>query len=87
MTQVVHEAAVASVGAGNVESSEAVMTTSSDDMADFLKAVPGCYFIVGARNEQKGATYPNHHPRFNLDEDAMPAAVEVLARAALTFLT
>ena len=86
MTQLVHEAAVASVGAGNVESSEGVMTTSSDDMADFLKAVPGCYFIVGAHNEQKGATYPHHHPRFNIDEDAMPIAVEVLARAAMDFL-
>jgi amidohydrolase len=87
MTHLVHEAAVASVGEGNVESSEEVMTTSSDDMADFLKAVPGCYFIVGAYNEQKGAHYPHHHPRFNIDEDAMPTAVEVLARAAMNFLT
>jgi amidohydrolase len=86
MTHLVHEAAIASVGAGNVESSEEVMTTSSDDMADFLLAVPGCYFIVGAHNEQKGATYPHHHPRFNIDEDAMPTAVEVLARAAMNFL-
>jgi amidohydrolase len=86
MTQLVHEAAIASVGTGNVESSEEVMTTSSDDMAYFLKAVPGCYFIVGAHNEQKGANYPHHHPRFNIDEDAMPIAVEVLARAAMNFL-
>jgi amidohydrolase len=87
MTQLVHEAAVASVGAGNVDSSEAVMTTSSDDMADFLQAVPGCYFIVGARNAQKGASYPHHHTRFTFDEDAMPIAVEVVARAAMNFLT
>ena len=63
------------------------MTTSSDDMAYFLQAVPGCYFLVGARNEEKGAHYPHHHPRFTIDEDAMPIAVEVLARAALNFLT
>jgi metal-dependent amidase/aminoacylase/carboxypeptidase family protein len=87
MTHLVHEAAIASVGAGNVESSEEVMTTSSDDMAYFLQAVPGCYFIVGARNEQKGASYPHHHPRFTIDEAAMPIAVEVLARAAMGFLT
>jgi amidohydrolase len=86
MTHLVCEAAVVSVGAGNVESSEEVMTTSSDDMADFLQAVPGCYFIVGAHNEQKGANYPHHHPRFNFDEDAMSIAVEVLARAAMNFL-
>jgi amidohydrolase len=87
MTHLVHDAAVSSVGASKVESSEAVMTTSSDDMAYFLQAVPGCYFIVGARNDQKGASYPHHHPRFNIDEDAMPTAVEVLVRAAMTFLT
>jgi amidohydrolase len=86
MTQLVHDAAVVSVGQGNVESSEEVMTTSSDDMAYFLNAVPGCYFIVGAHNEQKGANYPHHHPRFNIDEDAMPIAAEVLARAAMDFL-
>src|SRR5215470_8271368 len=86
MTQLVHDAAVASVGERNVDSSEAVMTTSSDDMAYLLNAVPGCYFIVGAHNEQKGAHYPHHHPRFNIDEAAMPTAVEVLARAAMNFL-
>ena len=86
MTELVHQAAAASVGEGNVDSSEEVMTTGSDDMAYFLKAVPGCYFIVGARNEEKGASYPHHHPRFNVDEDAMPTAVEVLTRAAMDFL-
>jgi len=55
-------------------------------MAYFLKAAPGCYFIVGAHNEEKGASYPHHHPRFNVDEDAMPIAVEVLTRAAMDFL-
>jgi len=86
MTELVHEAAAASVGEGNVDSSEEVMTTGSDDMAYFLKAAPGCYFIVGAHNEEKGASYPHHHPRFNVDEDAMPIAVEVLTRAAMDFL-
>jgi len=86
MTELVHKAAVASVGVEHVDDSEEVMTTGSDDMAYFLKAAPGCYFIVGARNEEKGASYPHHHPRFNVDEDAMPIAVEVLTRAAMDFL-
>ena len=86
MTQLVHEAAVASVGEGNVDNSEEVMTTGSDDMAYFLKAVPGCYFIVGAHNEEKGAKYPHHHPRFNIDEEALPIGVEVLTRAVMEYL-
>src|SRR5579859_240661 len=86
MTDVVQKAAVESVGADKVDNGEEVMTTGSDDMACFLNAVPGCYFIVGAQNVEKGANYPHHHPRFNVDEDAMPIGVEVLTRAALEFL-
>jgi amidohydrolase len=86
MTEVVRRAAVASVGPKEVDDSEEVMTTGSDDMACFLQTVPGCYFIVGANNEQKGANFPHHHPRFNIDEDAMLVGVEVLTRAAIEFL-
>jgi amidohydrolase len=86
VTEIVHNAAVATVGEKEVDNSEEVMTTGSDDMACFLQAVPGCYFIVGAKNEQKGANYPHHHPRFNIDEDALPIGVEVLSRAAMDFL-
>ncbi len=86
MTELVRNAAVATVGEGEVDSGEEVMTAGSDDMACFLEAVPGCYFIVGANNPEKGAQYPHHHPRFNIDEDSMPVAVEVLSRAAMDYL-
>jgi len=86
MTELVQNAAIASVGEKDVDSSEEVMTAGSDDMACFLEAVPGCYFIVGVNNPAKGANYPHHHPRFNIDEDALPVAVEVLSRAAMDFL-
>jgi amidohydrolase len=86
MTELVHKAASATVGEDHVDSGEEVMTTGSDDMAIFLNTVPGCYFIVGARNEAKGIEYPHHHPRFNIDEEALPVGVEVLTRATLDFL-
>ena len=86
MTALVRRAAVASVGEEYVESSEAVMTTGSDDMSYFLNTVPGCYFIIGASNPDQESTYPHHHPRFTIDEEAMPTAVEVLTRATLDFL-
>lgn len=86
VTAFVRQAAVASVGEQYVDSGEEVLTTFADDMAYFLQAVPGCYFIVGARNEAKEARYPHHHPRFNIDEDALPIGVEVLTRAVLQAL-
>ena len=57
-----------------------------DDMALWLQRAPGCYFFVGARDEAKGAHYAHHHPKFDLDEDALPVAVEVLTRGVLEFL-
>jgi amidohydrolase len=86
MTEIVRDAAIVTVGEKEVETGEDVMTSGSDDMACFLEAVPGCYFIVGAKNAEKGANYPHHHPRFNIDEDALPIGVEVLTRAAMDFL-
>ncbi len=86
MTALVQRAAAATVGEAYVDSSETVMTAGSDDMACFLDAAPGCYFIVGANNPAKGAEYPHHHPRFTIDEDALPIGVEVLTRTALEFL-
>jgi amidohydrolase len=82
----VREAAQATVGDEYVDAGQEVMTTGSDDMACFLHAVPGCYFIVGAHDKEKGAAFPHHHPRFNIDEDALPIAVEVLTRATLDYL-
>ena len=86
MTGVVHKAAVTAVGEKDVDDSEEVLSSASDDMGYFLETVPGCYFIVGAENAAKGANYPHHHPRFNIDEDALPTGIEVLARAAMEYL-
>ncbi len=86
MTELVRNAAIATVGEKNVDTSENVLTAGSDDMGVFLNTVPGCYFIVGSGNRTKETDYPHHHPRFNVDEDALPTAVEVLTRAALDFI-
>jgi amidohydrolase len=86
MTEVVQRAAISSVGAAAVDTGEGVMTAGSDDMAFFLDTVPGCYFIVGSQSEKDGAVYPHHHPRFNISEDSLPIAAEVLVRATLDYL-
>ena len=57
-----------------------------DDMALWLQEAPGCYFHVGAGDAERGLDYPHHHPRFDLDEAALPLAVELLSRGILEFL-
>jgi len=55
--------------------------TVSDDFAEFLTRIPGCYFMLGARPE--GDHPPAHHsPGFRIDEAALPIGVKVLAGAA-----
>jgi amidohydrolase len=55
--------------------------TVSDDIAEFLTRIPGCYFMLGARPDTE--TAPAHHsPTFRIDEAALPVGVKVLAGAA-----
>lgn len=79
-------AAEAAVGAERVRTDPAVRTMAAEDFGEFLARVPGCYFFVGARNEEIGAVHPHHSPRFDVCESALPVGVEVLERAALRVL-
>lgn len=55
--------------------------TVSDDFAEFLTRIPGCYFMLGAM--PPGDVPPAHHsPGFRIDESALPVGVKVLAGAA-----
>ena len=56
-------------------------TMGSEDMAFFLRAVPGCFFFLGSANPERGLHHPHHSPRFDFDEDALPLGVEIMTRA------
>ena len=60
--------------------------TVGDDMAEFCRLVPGCYFLVGAGNRARGITAPHHHPEFDIDEGCLAIGAEVLVRSALTLV-
>jgi amidohydrolase len=59
---------------------------ASEDMGYILNEVPGCYFFVGGRNEEKGFDYPHHHPRFDFDERALVDGVSIMATAAAHYV-
>jgi amidohydrolase len=55
--------------------------TVSDDFAEFLTRIPGCYFMLGAMPD--GDAPPAHHsPGFRIDEAAFATGVKVLAGTA-----
>ena len=84
VTAVVREAAETVLGAENVGSGERTM--GSEDAAYFMETVPGCYFFLGSSNAERGFDKPHHNPRFDIDEDALPLGVAVLAQAAAHYL-
>ncbi len=54
----------------------------SEDFGYFIEEKPGMFFFTAAGNEEIGASYPHHHPKFDFDERAM-----ILAGKAFLSLT
>lgn len=86
MCELVAECAAEVVGGENVVRDESVRTMGGEDMSYFLERVPGCYFFLGTRNEERGLVHPHHSPRFDIDESALALGVEVMTRVARRYL-
>ena len=69
------------VGEENVDEAEPVSV--GDDMAEFLNAMPGTYFLLGGAKE---GTEGHHNARFDFDEALLPTGAEIFVRAATDFL-
>lgn len=64
-----------------------VRSMGGEDFAFFGQRVPACFAFVGSRNPDKGADAAHHHPRFDIDEDALLIGVELAERVARRFLS
>ncbi|NLX09370.1 MAG: amidohydrolase [Chloroflexi bacterium] len=59
----------------------------AEDMSYFLDQVPGTFFFVGSSNPARGLDFPHHHPRFDIDDEAVvPLAVELMASAVAAYV-
>jgi amidohydrolase len=83
LNAVVNDAACAALVAGvagallGPEHVSEARTTGGDDMAYFLEAAPGAYFMLGGGNNARGITWPHHHPKFDFDEACLPIGIEL----------
>ena len=59
------------------------ITMVSEDFASFLEKVPGCFFLVGSANREKGLDAGHHHPKFDIDEQVLPRAAALMATAIM----
>ena len=56
--------------------------TVSDDMAEFLTHIPGCYFMLGARPADTEEPPAHHSPTFRIDEAALAVGVQMMLGSA-----
>ena len=70
----------------NPEIVEDYRVMGSEDMAYFLREVPGSFVLVGSANKEKGLVFGHHHPRFDIDEESLPRAAALMTATALNLL-
>ncbi len=73
------------IGSENIKEMEKP-TMGGEDMAYFLREVPGTFFFLGAGNREKGITYPHHNSRFDVDEDVFWKGTALMTQGALDWL-
>jgi len=61
-------------------------TMGSEDMAFFLREVPGTYMFLGSANAERGLDYPHHSARFDIDERVLSLGVAILTETAVRYL-
>jgi amidohydrolase len=83
MAELMNDVAQDIVGKNRVKGN--IRTMGGEDMSYFLKQVPGCFAFVGSAKAD-GTSFPHHSPRFDIDEEALPIAAELLTRTAAGFL-
>ena len=63
-------------GNDNVEETELRM--GAEDFGYYAQIIPGCFYRLGVRNEEKGIVHNVHTPRFNIDEDAISNGIQMM---------
>lgn len=86
ITKLAMESGVKIVGKENILDSD-ISVMLGEDFAEFSNEVPSSFIFIGVANKEKETDYPHHHPKFNIDEDALLLGVEMHVRSTLEFLS
>ena len=83
VSEVIEKTGKEMLGVENVREIE--KTLGAEDFGEFLKHAPGAMFTLGTQ-KQGHENYLLHHPKFDLDERALPIGTAMLAETAKRFL-
>ena len=85
LSRLMRDVAADLIGADNVR--QGVRTMGGEDMAFFLEKVPGCFAFVGSAPRTGGRASPHHSPTFDIDEESLVIAAELLTQTAIRYLS
>lgn len=77
LTKRSYERSVAYLGKENVL--EVTPRMGGEDFSFFAQKIPACFYRLGTGNAAKGITSNIHTPTFNIDEDALPIGMGMMA--------
>ncbi|MGX2958710.1 amidohydrolase [Peribacillus sp. JNUCC 23] len=61
------------------------MLSGSEDFAYYLEKFPGAFFYIGCKPKGVEKAYFNHHPKFDIDEDALLVAAKAVAQVVCSY--
>lgn len=59
--------------------------SGSEDFSYYAEKIPGCFFYIGCKPKGVEKAYFNHHPKFDIDEDALLIASKSVAQVVCRF--
>ena len=67
---------------GNVNVHDLPIRMTAEDFSYYSQEVPVCFFRLGVRNEAKGIIHGVHHPKFDIDPEALKTGMIMMTIAA-----
>ncbi len=58
----------------------------SEDFSYYLQRIPGTFVFLGMENREKRIAYPQHHPKFEIDEDILSIGTALHCAVTLEYL-
>lgn len=82
ITACIRDAGIAALGEDAVFETKVL---ASEDFSYYQQLVPGALMFIGAGNDDR-AIYSHHHPKFDIDEQALVHGVEIMVRTVQNYL-
>lgn len=79
LTKKLKQKAISLLGEENVE--DLPIRLTAEDFSFYAQEIPACFFRIGVRNEEQNITFGVHHPRFDIDANALKTGMQLMSLA------